>query len=112
MERFTIKLEREPALPPDPPSVLSLVVVGALAVPPAWFWGMGVGVTALFALACIATRAARNHRRVQQTLRVAAITIFLSYAQLTIIGAFPPVDRIVFFAAITGAAMWFYETTV
>jgi hypothetical protein len=71
---------------------------------------MSMPATALFAAACVATRAARNRRRVQQALRVAAITVFLSFAQLTIINAFPPAWRIVFWGLIAAAAMWFYES--
>jgi hypothetical protein len=113
VERFTIKLAERPEPPvPEPPGPIGLAVVAALAIPPAWFLGMPAAAIALFTAAAVATRAARNHRRVQQTLRVVAVTVFLSYAQLTIIGAFPPLDRLVFFGAISAVAMWFYETTV
>jgi hypothetical protein len=97
---------------PEPPGVVGLAVVALLAAAPAWFFGMSVATTALFAAACVATRAARNHRRTQQTLRVVAITVFLSYAQLTVVGAYPPAARLVFFGVLTSAAMWFYETIV
>jgi hypothetical protein len=71
---------------------------------------MPTATIAVFVAACVATRAARNHRRLQQTLRVVAITVFLGHAQLTIIGALPPLARLVFFGALTAAAVWFYET--
>jgi hypothetical protein len=112
MERFTVLAAPPDPPKPEPPSVVGLAVAAAIAVPPAWFLGIPTPVIPLFALACVATRAARNHRRVQQSLRVVAITVFLGYAQLTIIGAFPPTARLVFFGVLTATAMWFYETTV
>ena len=110
MHGFTAKMEREASPRPEPPGPLGLIVVAVLCLPPAWLFGMSAATTVLFAAAAVATRAARNHRRVQQSLRVAAITIFLSFAQLTVIGAFPPVERIVFFGVLASVAMWFYET--
>ena len=112
MERFTVLGERPDPPKPEPPGPIGIAVVAAAAVPPAWFFGMPTATIVLFVAACVATRAARNHRRLQQSLRVVAITVFLAYAQLTIIGAFPPAVRIVFFGVLTAALMWFYETAV
>ena len=92
-----------------PASRASLALVGALAAPPAWLLGMSPATCALFVAACVATRAARNRRALQQTLRVAAIALFLSFAEVTFMVAFPPVVRLVFFAALAGGAVALYE---
>jgi hypothetical protein len=97
---------------PEPPGLLGLAVVAALAVPPAWLFGMGRGTTALFVVGCVATRAAKNHRWLQQTLRVAAATIYFSYAELTFTVAFPPIVRLVFYGVIIGAVVALYEWAV
>jgi hypothetical protein len=95
-----------------PATLRSLAVVAALAAAPAWFFGMSATTAVLFVAAAVATRAARRHRRVQQTRRVVAATVFLSFAEVTFMIAFPPVDRLVFFGAIVGAAIALYESAL
>jgi hypothetical protein len=73
---------------------------------------MHAATTALFAAACVATRAAWSRRRLQQTLRVAAATIYLSFAELTFTVAFPPLARIVFYGVLVGAIVALYEWSV
>jgi len=59
------------------------------------------GTTVLF----VATRATRSRRRVHQALRVVAIAVFLSFAEVTFMLAFPPVVRLAFSGAIAGTAV-------
>ena len=97
---------------PEPPGLIGLAVVAVLAVPPAWLFGMGFGTTTLFVLGCVATRAARNHRLLQQTLRVAAATVYCSFAELTFTVAFPPAVRLVFYGVLIGTIVALYEWAV
>jgi hypothetical protein len=112
VERFTVRMPQEERPRPASAGVVGLAVVALLAAGPGWFFGMSTRWNALFVVACVATRAAKNHRRLQQTLRVAAATLFLSFAEVTFLVAFPAVDRIVCFGAIVGTAVVFYESGV
>ena len=94
---------------PEPASLRSLAAVALLAAAPAWLFGLPFAAAALWVIAAVATRAARNHRRLQQTLRVAAATVFLSFAELTFTVAFPPVVRLVFYGVLVGAVILLYE---
>ena len=94
---------------PEPPGLVGLAVVGVLAASLARLFDMGFAFGALFAAGCVATRAARNHRRVQQTLRPLTVALFLTYGPVTIATPFPPSWRFVFYGVIAGSAVCLYE---
>ena len=100
--------QREWPAPPRP-GTGSLVAVALLAAAPALAFGMTPSTTLLFVACSVATRAARSRRRLQQALRVAAATVFFSFAELTFVVAFPPAVRLVFFGVLIGAVVLLYE---
>ena len=98
---------------PEPPGLLGLAVVGLLGVGAAALFDMPLGwplpLGALFAAGCVATRAACNHRRVQQTLRPLTAAFFFAFGLPTIVTAYPPTVRFVFYAVLLCSGVWLYE---
>jgi uncharacterized membrane protein YccC len=108
-EIFTVRLPRPEPPAPDPPGPLGLAVVGVLAGALAYLFSMPSLTGPAFVAGAVATRAARNHRRLQQTLRVATASVFFTYGPVTVATPFPPTWRLVFFATLIGGAIALYE---
>ena len=94
---------------PEPAGVFGLTVVGLLAAGLAYLFDMPFPTGPAFVALCVATRAARNRRRLQQTLRTVAAAVFFTYGPVTIVTAFAPAVRLVFFSVLVGSALALYE---